>query len=154
MNALTLHPPPPDPKALAPVCRMLVVEDDEIDVEAIRRCLRRTQLACELFHATDGIDALGFLQARQERGEPQPSVILVDLNMPRMNGFEFLQALKDHEDFGPHSVFVFSTSNDLKDIELAYENGATGYVVKASDPAHLQKVLTMVCLYHETVESP
>lgn len=121
---------------------ILLVEDNDVDVEILKRGLRRIGASGALVRACDGIEALEILtKDRQEQVLPRPYVILLDINMPRMNGLEFLKELRSIEDIRDARVFVFSTSDYQRDIDAAYRNDATGYIVKPDTSGELQETL-------------
>lgn len=110
---------------------ILVVEDNEFDVEALKRAFRKAQIGNRLHSAVDGVDALDKLQAPKE-GEPvrQPLLILLDINMPRMDGFEFLDALRKDEKHKQSVVFMLTTSGHGGDMQMAYSRHVAGYFLK------------------------
>jgi CheY-like chemotaxis protein len=111
---------------------ILHVEDDEVDAMVMKRALKKTNLDFTYHHAKNGIDALDMLKGTNgyEKLSPRPSVILLDLNMPQMNGHEFLRELRSDADLKPISVYVLSTSGDDKDREEAFEKNVAGYILK------------------------
>jgi CheY-like chemotaxis protein len=111
---------------------ILHVEDDEVDAMVMQRALKKTDLTYKLHHAKNGIEALDMLRGTngKEKLEPRPNVILLDLNMPQMNGHEFLKELRSDPQLKPISVYVMSTSNDDRDRLGAYAQNAAGYIVK------------------------
>jgi CheY-like chemotaxis protein len=111
---------------------ILHVEDDEVDAMVMQRALKKTDLNYKLFHAKNGIEALDLLRGGngKEKIVPRPNVILLDLNMPQMNGHEFLKELRSDPELKPISVYVMSTSNDDRDRLGAYSQNVAGYIVK------------------------
>jgi len=106
---------------------IFLVEDNDLDVEILKRGLRKLGVSNSLVRAKDGLDALQILNEDViERAIPRPYVILLDINMPRMNGHEFLTALRKTDLLKDARVFVFTTSNSKKDVGLAYQNNASG----------------------------
>src|SRR5690606_38990460 len=106
----------------------LLVEDDEIDVMTVRRAFRQNHISNPLVVANDGIEALELLR----RGDLPKGrrIILLDLNMPRMNGIEFLQELRKDPELASIPVVVLTTSNDDHDKVKAYDLHVAGYLVK------------------------
>lgn len=134
---------------------ILLVEDDDIDVMAVRRAVEELRLANPLVVAHDGIEALEYL--RGENGRPKmvpPFIILLDLNMPRMNGIEFLEALRADEALQASVVFVLTTSNADEDKRHAYQHNVAGYVVKSNAADSLREALRMLNFYWTIVELP
>lgn len=121
---------------------ILVVEDNDVDVEILKRGLRRTGNTGTLLRARDGLEALELLQRDlSEPTVPRHCIILLDINMPRMDGHEFLRRLRASEDLKAARVFVFTTSDSSRDVTLAYRHHATGYVVKPGSASELTEVL-------------
>ncbi len=113
---------------------ILLVDDSSADAELTRRALYQAQPEHTLHHVCDGVEAMEFL--RQEgkfTAAPRPSFILLDLNMPRMDGRAVLQELKDDDSLRKIPVVILSTSNHDSDIHSAYELHANAYVVKPSE---------------------
>jgi CheY-like chemotaxis protein len=107
---------------------ILLVEDDEVDVMNVRRAFEKSHIMNPLFVATDGVEALHMLRRGQvPRGR---RLVLLDLNMPRMNGIEFLRELRKDPELCATSVVVLTTSNDEKDKIDAYKLNIAGYLVK------------------------
>ena len=108
---------------------VLLVEDDEVDVLNVRRAFRKKGFSQHLHLAENGLEALKILDD-QENLEPYPDLILLDLNMPKMDGFEFLRRRLNEEHLRDIDVYVMSTSSAETDISKAMELGAKGYLVK------------------------
>ncbi|MGD8501364.1 MAG: response regulator, partial [Phycisphaerales bacterium] len=109
---------------------ILLVEDDNVDVMTVKRALRDLKVTNQLVPAGDGEEAIGYLKGR---GNAKPCVILLDLNMPKMNGSEFLQTVKADKELKEIPVVVLTTSNSEQDIVKSFELGAAGYMVKSVD---------------------
>ena len=110
---------------------ILLVEDDSVDAMTVRRALKEIGSTRPLVHRLNGEEALEYLGSASEA--ELPGLILLDLNMPRMNGLEFLEIKAADERLREVSVVVLSTSTNSHDIERSYELGATGYIVKSID---------------------
>ena len=107
---------------------ILLVEDDELDVISFERTLKKLQIEYDLYVAHNGKEALSLLT---DVTKPiHPEVILLDLNMPKMNGIEFLKALRDSEIFADLKVFIMTTSSEFSDRSIAEELGISGYIIK------------------------
>lgn len=110
---------------------LLHVEDNELDARALRRALQQLGFNAPIHWARDGVEALEMLQDTNLRtSPPQQTVVLLDLNMPRMNGIEFLNELRKDEELRQMPVFVLTTSNRPVDIKDAYTHNVAGYIVK------------------------
>jgi|SRR6185437_424368 len=111
---------------------ILIVEDDELDVISVRRSLDKLDLPFELYTAFNGIEALQLL--RGDSGRPAienlPDIVLLDLNMPKMNGVEFLSILRSDDQLKDISVYIMTTSNDESDRIATGRLGVSGYLIK------------------------
>jgi len=124
---------------------VLLVEDNEIDVEAVARAFRRSGLPCRLHSARDGVEALAMLRGDTgERAVQEPFLILLDINMPRMDGMELLKALRRDETLKQSIVFMLTTSDRDSDVAQAYEHNVAGYFLK-DDLAPLIETLNPYC---------
>ena len=110
---------------------ILLVEDDEVDVMKVRRAFKKIGIDNRLYHAGDGRHALEMLRATGEQALPvMPKIVLLDINMPRMNGIEFLREVRADEKFKQLIVFVLTTSSSHEDVTDAYALNVAGYIVK------------------------
>jgi CheY-like chemotaxis protein len=133
---------------------VLLVEDDDVDVMVVSRVFRKMQLPNRITVAKDGIEALDRL--RGQGGLPpvdKPYVILLDLNLPRMNGFEFLEELRRDPDHGAAVVFVLTTSDSERDRAEAYGHRVAGYAVKA-DIQRYSDLADILGAYNRAIEMP
>ena len=115
----------------AAVPSILLVEDDQMDVMNVQRELRRQNIDVPLVHARNGREALNLL--RGENGETRierPSVVLLDINMPRMNGLELLEILRSDPEFVSLNVFITTTSDLESDRFRARDLAVSGYIIK------------------------
>lgn len=108
---------------------ILLVDDDDVDVMNVQRAFKRNNIINPLYIARDGIEAMELL--RRPGGIPQERrLILLDLNMPRMNGLEFLRALREDPELRALTVIVLTTSDDERDKVEAYHLNVAGYIIK------------------------
>lgn len=107
---------------------ILLVEDDELDIISVQRSLNKLGTDFELHTAFNGIEALNLL--KNSTPQFRPDVILLDLNMPKMNGTEFLAKLREDEKLNDIRVFVMTTSTESQDRNMAEELGISGYIIK------------------------
>ena len=115
-----------------PNISILLIEDDEVDVMAFRRAISKAELPNSVFYASNGLEGLAYLRGEDGKEKiKQPSVVLLDLNMPKMNGFEFLEVLRADKELRDTAVFVLTTSNLDKDKVRAEELSVAGYLVKS-----------------------
>ncbi len=114
---------------------ILLVEDEPADANLVRSALKMNKVFCTLHHEMDGLDALAFLRHQGERYKdtPRPDLILLDLNMPRMNGKEFLAEIKKDPVLSVIPVVVLTTSDVERDVVASYKLGAAGYITKPVD---------------------
>lgn len=111
---------------------ILLVEDDEIDVMNVKRAFKKNNIANPLHVAGNGLEALEMLrgEGRHPALPRERRLILLDLNMPRMGGIEFLRELRADPELRPTPVVVLTTSNDDKDRVEAYNLNVAGYILK------------------------
>jgi CheY-like chemotaxis protein len=113
------------------IANILLVEDDMLDVINVERTLKRINAEHRLFVAKNGQEALDMLRGnRAEKIDPLPSIIMLDINMPKMNGMEFLAELRQDEELKHIKVFITTTSDEDTDRSLSNELGVSGYIVK------------------------
>ena len=134
---------------------ILLVEDNDLDVVILKRSMKKLGASYALVRARDGLEALEFLETNMTKQElPHPYVILLDINMPRMNGHEFLAELRATEGLKTSQVYVFITSDSKKDINLAYESNANGYIVKPNSTSELTDILRALKEFWSICEVP
>lgn len=137
-----------DDKAL----NILLVEDDQVDVMNVRRAFERNRISNPLYVATDGVDALDML--RGGRVPPGRRIVLLDLNMPRMNGIEFLRELRKDPVLHLTPVVVLTTSNDERDKVEAYNLNVAGYLLKPVTFLNFVELMAALNKYWTLVELP
>ena len=108
---------------------ILLVEDNPLDVDLTLRAFQRRKLINPVLVARDGEEALAWVP-RWESGEIQPAIILLDLNLPRVDGLTVLRTLKEHAVLCRIPVVVLTTSKEDRDIQAAYDLGVNSYIVK------------------------
>ncbi len=116
---------------------ILLVEDNEDDIVLTQRALKKANILNNLVVVNDGIEALEYLRCDGKYAERDPSdvpvVVLLDLNMPRMNGLDFLRELRQDSKFKLLPVVILTSSNEDRDIVESYNLGANSYVRKPVD---------------------
>lgn len=128
---------------------ILLVEDDAIDVEVVKRTLKKESITNPLFCAHDGTEALEILNNGSGGKEiPQPCLILLDINMPRMNGLELLQKIRNSETLKQNIAFILTTSNRNEDKVAAYNLSVAGYILK-QNIGGLAEILSRYCMINE-----
>jgi len=130
---------------------ILLVEDDLIDAMTFKRALKQLNISNKVVVAENGETALELLH---DSSRQKPSLILLDLNMPRMNGTELLSAVKRDPALKYIPVIVLTTSGDSRDIRRSYENGAAGYMVKPVDYTHFVTIISTIFSYWRSCELP
>lgn len=115
-------------KANGQVINLLLVEDDEVDVMNIKRAFKKNDIENPLHVSGNGVEALEYLKSPTTL--PLPKIILLDINMPKMNGIEFLTEIRKDEELKSLTVFVMTTSNSDSDKINAYGLNVAGYILK------------------------
>jgi CheY-like chemotaxis protein len=130
------------------VARILLVEDNPGDVVLTREALAAAQVPHELHVARDGVEALAFLQHRHPHtGAPRPDLILLDLNLPRVDGWELLGVLKADAALATIPVVVLTSSEMEEDIARGYRLHASSYIVKPINPDDLMRTARDLARY-------
>ncbi len=135
--------------------KFLLVDDDEVDIMAVRRAFAKAGIRQPLIVAADGLEALDHLRGTGGRIPiPRPYVILLDLNTPRMNGIEFLRELRTDPTHRDAVVFVLSSSKDEKQMRETYRYNVAGYVVKSASTEGFETFAELLDAYGSLVELP
>lgn len=129
----------------------LLVEDDAVDSMTVKRVFRELKLPNPLYHVGDGEQALAFLR---DPSHPRPGVILLDLNMPRMNGIEFLTVAKADDALKRIPVVVLTTSRAEADRFATFNLGIAGYMVKPVDYQQFSNTVQLIRDYWAMSEMP
>jgi len=129
------------------VVNILLVEDDLVDVMNVKRAFKKNNINNPLFVAENGIEALEMLRGdkNKELVRAPPKIILLDLNMPKMGGIEFLKELRADEKLKDISVFVMTTSNEDNDKVEAFRLNVAGYILK---PLSMESFINAVSTLH------
>ena len=135
--------------------KLLLIDDDDVDVRGFQRSLKRAGVDIPVRVAHNGEEGLDILRGEngQERLEP-PFMIFLDLNMPRMNGFEFLDELRADPELRDTVVFVLTTSQAPGDLQRAYEHNVAGYLCKSMRSDMADEVVRLVERYMTIVQLP
>jgi len=123
---------------------ILLVDDDDVDVLITRRAINDLKITNELVHKVDGEDAIEYLK---NEANARPGVILLDLNMPRMNGFEFLKIVKADNELKRIPIVVLTTSDVDQNILDSFDLGVAGYIVKPVDYKQFVEAMRTVNMY-------
>ncbi len=136
---------------------LLLVEDDEVDVMNIRRAFKKNNILNPLYVATNGLEALSLLRGDETGGSripPQRRLVLLDLNMPKMNGIEFLRELRLDQRLRSIPVIVLTTSNEDRDKVEAYNLNVAGYILKPVTFSNFVKAIATLNQYWTLCEMP
>jgi CheY-like chemotaxis protein len=125
---------------------ILLVEDNPMDLDLTLRAFARKKFANEVQIARDGEEALAWLP-RWDEGAAQPAVILLDINLPKINGLEVLQRLKAHERYRRIPVVVLTSSREDRDLRTAYDLGVNSYIEKPVSFSKFIEVAEHIELY-------
>lgn len=145
---MDVHMPSPSSDAY----HILLVEDDSVDVKTVQRAFRENNITNTLTLAGNGEEALAKLRSGEV--STQRLLVLLDINMPRMNGIEFLKELRADPKLQSLSVVVLTTSNDDRDRIEAYRMNVAGYILKPVTFARFVKAMADLNKYWTLVEFP
>jgi len=138
---------------------LLIIEDSDEDFAALARIISKAKIANPIYRCEDGEEALEFLHHegpyQDVTRSPRPYLIVLDLNLPGIDGREVLADLKQDFQLKTIPVVILTTSSNPKDIEVCYLNGVNGYIVKPMDVKRLQRSIQIFLDYwFEAVELP
>jgi CheY-like chemotaxis protein len=135
--------------------QLLHVEDDDLCLMGMNRAFKAAKIVNPVSFAHDGIEALEMLRGTNGRPRlPRPLLILLDLNMPRMNGIEFLEELRKDGELKKSIVFVMTTSDADEDKVKAYNLGVAGYILKSNPANAFLEATALLDTYCRVVEFP
>lgn len=136
---------------------ILLVEDDEVDVMNVKRAFKKYKITNPLFVAGNGLEALAMLRSQDGELPKVPEnrrLILLDLNMPKMNGLEFLHEIRQDEELKRTPVIVLTTSDEDKDRIEAYQFNVAGYILKPVTFINFAEVMVALNKYWTLSEMP
>ena len=123
----------------------LIIEDSDEDFFAFERILQKLPVAQTIYRCSDGDEALDFLYHRGQYSDPEkaprPSIILLDLNLPCLDGRDILTQIKQDRNLNIIPVIVFTTSSNPKDVEICYQQGVNSYIIK---PMNFNKLIRTI----------
>lgn len=136
--------------------RLFLVEDDEVDVMNVKRALKKNNLTVPIDHVSNGYEALKLLNHWQshEFTRLKNLLILLDLNMPKMNGLEFLKLLRSNSQFSKIPVIILTTSSQQKDLVAAYDLNVAGYLIKPMEFHKFVETMNALIQYWSICEMP
>lgn len=123
---------------------ILLIEDDNVDVMTVNRALRDSKVTNQLVSIGNGEEAIEYLK---DKNATEPSIILLDLNMPKMDGAEFLKVVKADNILKKIPVVILTTSNSDRDVIESFELGAAGYMVKSVDYEKFVEIIRTIDQY-------
>jgi CheY-like chemotaxis protein len=129
----------------------LLAEDDRVDAMTVKRALKDLKVTNQLVHLVNGEEALNYLR---DEANKKPYVIFLDLNMPKMNGIEFLKIIKEDKRLKMIPVVVLTTSRQEQDRVEAFGLSVAGYMVKPTDYKKFVEVIRAIDLYWSLSELP
>jgi len=127
--------------------KILLVEDNPVDIDLTQRAFRKHMLNCTIEISRDGEEANKAIQRWETGLEPPPDIILMDLKMPRMDGFDVLKILKQSPKSCLIPVIILTSSNEEADIVTAYQLGANSYLLKPIDYSKFVSLIQMIVQY-------
>jgi len=131
---------------------ILLLEDEPADAYLVKMALRENKILANLHHVVDGQKGMDFLNKIDEYATaPRPDLIFLDLNMPRMNGYEFLETIKANPMFNDIPVVVLTTSDVESDVVRSYESGAASYITKPVDMQQFMAAIAQLSDYWFTL---
>lgn len=133
---------------------ILLVEDDNIDAKAFLRAMNKLRISNPVTVARDGVEGWELLKGRGGTRIPRPNLVILDINMPRMNGLELLRKLRGDPELHNLIVFVLTTSNDEQDKFEAYDLNVAGYMLKSDIGGSFMGAVSLVDQYWRVVEFP
>jgi CheY-like chemotaxis protein len=134
------------------VINILLVDDDEVDVMTVKRAFARANISNPIFVATNGLEALEML--RKDAIPAKRRIVLLDINMPKMNGIEFLRELRADPDLQSITVVALTTSNADRDRVEAYKLNVAGYLLKPVTFQQFAEVMATINKYWALMEMP
>ena len=133
---------------------ILVVEDNDDDINVLKRAIRDSDVRCELYFARDGEEALDALAQRGEfEAMPSPDLILMNLNLPKIDGLEVLSKAKEDERVRRIPVVILTVSEREEDMVKAYDCGAASYMVTPMDPEEFKRLAETISSYWQLVRN-
>jgi CheY-like chemotaxis protein len=129
---------------------IFLVEDNEVDVMGVQRAFKKSNFPNPIVVAGNGQEALSKL--RDGKSVPRPYLVLLDLNMPKMNGIEFLEEIRKDNELRSAIVFVLTTSNATDDRNKTSEQNVAGYIVKGKETGGFINVVNLLNQYAQVCE--
>lgn len=133
------------------IVNILMVEDDDIDVEALKRLFSKNGIKNPIYHAANGVEALEIMRGENNKDKlPKPYIVLLDINMPMMNGIELLKEVRSDQELKDSVIFILTTSPRDEDINTTYKLNIAGYFLKQD----VKELISLLSLYWTLNEFP
>ena len=127
---------------------ILLIEDDRVDIMTVQRAFKKNNFSNPLYVARTGVDALKMLSGDgQEKIDPPPGLILLDLNLPRMSGIEFLENMRKDPELQEIRIIVLTSSNEPRDRAAAFKYEVDDYIVKPHSFEEFNRVIATVLTF-------
>jgi CheY-like chemotaxis protein len=139
------------------VINILLVEDDEVDIMNVKRAFKKVHIANQIYLASNGLEALKILRGNHGKTpniSAEKRLVLLDLNMPKMGGIEFLQELRSDPQLRATPVVVMTTSNQDQDRVEAYNLSVAGYIIKPVTFGNFVEIVAVLNKYWILCETP
>lgn len=131
-----------------PNAGIMLIEDDRVDVMTVQRALRKHRIENPLYVARTAVDALAMLRGTGvPRIEPPPALILLDLNLPKVSGIEFLKEIRQDRELSDLKVIVLTSSNEPRDRDAAFRYEVEDYIVKPHSFGEFASAMMTVLTY-------
>lgn len=135
--------------------QILLVEDDDGDARAVERAFTKARIANPIQRAVDGVEAVEVLRGTNGKTKlRRPYLLLVDLNLPRVNGIQLIEAIRADPELHDAVIFVLTTSNRAEDKQAAHALNVTGYILKQNAGEDFLRLFSLVDSYWRIVEMP
>ncbi len=137
---------------------ILVAEDEIGDILLLRRAFEEAGVSSPVYFARDGLEVIDYLGGKAPFDDPVkhplPALLLLDLGLPRMDGFQVIKWIRNEPRLRYMAVVVFSSSEDPQHVSRAYELGANSYIVKPVDPHDLVRIVSQLQQYWLSINTP
>lgn len=139
------------PSVYTSQCSLLMIEDSDEDFAAFERIARQSAIQNPIYRCSDGDEALAFLRQTGRFADStsvsRPSIILLDLNLPGVDGRDVLRQIKQDAELKTIPVVIFTTSSNPRDVNICYEQGVNGYLIKPIDISQLKRTIRLFFEY-------
>ena len=127
---------------------ILLIEEDRVDIMTVQRAFKKNKVSNPLYIARTGVEALGMLKGEgHEKIDPPPGLILLDLNLPRMSGIEFLEKMRKDPELQNIRIIVLTSSNEPRDRDAAFKYEVDDYIVKPHSFDEFNRVIATVLAF-------